>query len=798
MSKWQLTSQDPGNFIIATDQRCGNTNYTNDHIWELNLSGGDPPAIAIQTTFGLRARNYRIFPRFLEGDTAITDPANFTVSPSVNKFYPNFLQTTFSPFEGIDVILEYWVPDSNLITGRLKITNSRLTTRNIQVQWAALLFPISEGKRMAHYENDGTTLLCGQTGNIFPAIYLTDVPDIRGGPFPALSVSMDLTPGSSRELFWAQAADETLDSACEHARSTANKHKTGSWDAVIARLDILNQRLIQVTTGDPDWDSAIALGQNVALGSCLSSSNHLPYPTFVYSRLPQHGYSALGDGTDYDHLWNGQSPLEAYYLSRMLLPASPEIAKGFLSNFISTQTQSGFIDCKPGLAGQRSKIMATPILANLAWEIYESTEDLDYLAKIFPPLLHYIQAWFSDQQDRDGDGLPEWARASQSGFEDHPVFSQHMDRAQGADISKVESPSLCAFLYSEIEHLLKIAEIIKYPVQLSSLNAWKDNLRSALKASWHEKDAIYHNWDRESHFSPEGEYLGTIKGSGTIPMNREFPIPIRLSIRVYKQDEIPQNIQIFIHGNSPTGNYRIERIHGEQIRWHIHRGNVCSEHIFNFIEYIEVTGINDEDHVEVEIMDLSQVDHTLLLPLWAGIPDQKDARRLIQQNIIQTDNFWKPFGILACPHSPKEQDDPGYAVHMIWNTFIGEGLLRYGYHHEAVELLSRLMQAVVQNLKKNNSFYNYYHAETGLGLGERNSLGGLIPIRLFLETLGVGIHSPNKVLISGKNLFPWPVTLRYRGLTVVRDLHRTKITFPGGQIAIVKSTEPRIVTVDQV
>jgi hypothetical protein len=797
MVKWHLTSQDPGNFIIAADQRCNNTCYTNDHIWELSLTGGDPPAIAIQTTFGLRARNYRIFPRFLEGDTAITDPDNFSSAPIVQKFYPNYLQVSFEPFEGIDVILEYSVPDSNGLTGRMRITNSRLSSRKIEIQWAALLSPTTNGKRMAPYDIDSATVLCGQTANIFSAIAMTGVPDIGAGPFPALSVTLELAPGGTRELFWAQSAAETFDLACGQARIAANKSAYDNWDASVARLDILNQGLIQINTGDPDWDAAFALGHKIALGLCLSGTPKLPGPTFVLNRLPHHGYSARGDGSDYDHLWNGQPSLEAYYLGSMLLPASPEIVKGFLNNFIFTQDQRGIIDCKPGLAGQRSGVMATPILANLAWQIYEYTQDLTYLKSIFPALLHYIQAWFTDQQDRDGDGLPEWSRGSQSGFEDHPVFSQYQDWAQGGDISKVESPSLCAFLHSEIEHLLEIAKVTQETNQLSALEAWRDNLHSAVDASWNEKDAIFRNWDRESHFSPAGEHLGKRMGSGTIPLSREFSTPIRLSIRVNAPGDIPRNIHIFIHGTSPSGNYRIERVQGEQIRWHIHRGNICSEQIYNFIESVEVTGIEEDDQIDVEVMDLSLLDHTLLLPLWAGIPDKERARRLIHENIIRPDLFWKTFGIPACPNSSTDPSYPGHAIHMIWNSFIGEGLLKYGYKQESVELVTKLMKVVIRNLKVNNSFYNYYHAESGVGLGERNSLGGLVPIRLFLDTLGVRIISPNKVFLSGKNPFPWPVTLGYRGLVVIRDFHRTKITFPGGQTAIIKSTEPRIVTVEQ-
>jgi hypothetical protein len=107
------------------------------------------------------------------------------------------------------------------------------------------------------------------------------------------------------------------------------------------------------------------------------------------------------------------------------------------------------------------------------------------------------------------------------------------------------------------------------------------------------------------------------------------------------------------------------------------------------------------------------------------------------------------------------------------------------------------MVAVTKNLKTYQSFFNFYHAKTGLGIGEKNTLGGLAPVRLFMETLGVRVISASKVLLSGKNPYPWPVTIRYRGLIINRGPNNTKITFPGGQSAIVKSKETRIVTLEK-
>jgi len=122
---------------------------------------------------------------------------------------------------------------------------------------------------------------------------------------------------------------------------------------------------------------------------------------------------------------------------------------------------------------------ATPLLVNITWRIYTFTEDLTFLNHVFPKLLDYIRVWFSDQQDRDGDGIPEWAHTMQLGYDDHPTFAQWQPWSQGADISKSESPSLCAFLYNEINILIRIARLVGRTEPISALESLVDHLKSA-------------------------------------------------------------------------------------------------------------------------------------------------------------------------------------------------------------------------------------------------------------------------------------------------------------------------------
>jgi hypothetical protein len=66
----------PVTLRIAADALCGPTDYADDQIWEL-VAGGSPPALALTTSYGLRAAGLRIFPSFGMGGPVVSDPAAF-------------------------------------------------------------------------------------------------------------------------------------------------------------------------------------------------------------------------------------------------------------------------------------------------------------------------------------------------------------------------------------------------------------------------------------------------------------------------------------------------------------------------------------------------------------------------------------------------------------------------------------------------------------------------------------------------------------------------------------------------
>jgi hypothetical protein len=240
----------------------------------------------------------------------------------------------------------------------------------------------------------------------------------------------------------------------------------------------------------------------------------------------------------------------------------------------------------------------------------------------------------------------------------------------------------------------------------------------------------------------------------------------------------------------------MEVIASHQFQWHSGGLVATSQNVFTRISRISVRGLEEKDRVIVKTVDTTGEDLTLALPLWAGLPDAQHAQVMIARSLLDAGRFDRPFGLPSIPLPPDpDADTVSMSVHLPWNSLVGEGMLAYGFRSEAARLTAHLMNAAIQNLKQNRSFYQRYHAERGVGIGERNSLHGLAPVGLFMETLGVRILSARRVRLEGRNEFPWPVMIKYKGLTIVRAHDRTVVTFSNGEIVTITDTAPCVVEI---
>jgi len=790
MRDWSLASGDPLYLSLAADARLCTPDYVNDHIWEVELGASDPPAISLYTTFGLRARSMRLFLRFTENGSTVTDPNTFVTKPSLRRFYPNFLALDFVPLENLFATSEFWIPESHAIAGRVLLTNKSNAVRQLKLEVCAMLAPL-DGQSIIPTQQQLVNILAGQTSGITPVVFMTGGPKHGPGPHPSLMLDLELGPGATRQLSFAEAALDTVAASFELARHTAAR----AWEAERVRIEMLDaSQVLDIHTGDTDWDAALAFSQKAAHSLFFNGSDHLPNPSFVNARHPDHGFSRKGDGTDYSPTWSGQSPLETYYIAS-LLHGTPQVTKNLLLNFLYTQSEDGEVDNKPGLAAQRGKLLAAPLLASLAWKYYQATHDEAFLTEVFPKLLRFFWAWFSSAHDRNRDGIPEWDHILQTGFEDNPIFDVWNPWSQGLDISLVHSPSLEAMLYREAQSLAKIANKLGKPEEETALvEAQAEKIKSSVEAGWNERNSFYSYRDRETGLSSTGKTIAKKKGDGDMRPKYESETPVRLLIEIQTKSPAAKRPEVEISEYFAKTKGEVETILGHQFQWRTGGLVATSQKVYTHIERITVRGLEEKDKINVKVIDTTGEDITLALPIWAAVPDIQKVNTLVEHNVMTADRFGKPFGLPSLPLSPDPQaESVSMGVHLPWNQLIGEGLLAYGFRAEATALTAHLMSAVIQNLKQNRAFYQRYHAEKGAGIGERNSLYGFAPVGLFMQALGVTILSATRVRLEGRNLFSWPVTIKYKGLVIVRGADQTVVTFANGESAMIKDEQACIV-----
>jgi hypothetical protein len=794
MRDWKLSQHDPLALRLAADVRFGPTDYADDQIWELLLAGGDPSTLSLRTTYGLRARDMRIFPSFREGDTIVTDPDQFTSPPLVHRFSVNHIHISFSPLGGIGVRADYWCPDSHSVAGQFLITNESTAARTIRLRLNALLSPSPDGTLMSLAHLGPVHVLKGQTGNLHPIVMLEGGLPADQSMWPCAMRQLELAPGETQTVRWAHCARPLAEDSLTRCKEVLN---TG-WPISFKKIKTLAADVPEIETGDPEWDAAFAFAYKVGLQSYVGPTSALPYPSFIFARNPNRGYSVRGDGSDHMWLWDGQVATEAYVNLPQIVQAAPELAKGIIRNYIAVQEVNGFIDWKPGLAGQRNRALCIPLLVTTVWLIYEYTEDRDFLAEVYEPLKRFIDVWFTDRYDRDQDGLPEWSHTIQTAFDDCPTFVRWQRWGQAADITLSEAPDLASYLYRELKSLIKIAHTLNRDEDTHPFAARTDMLRIAVDAMWCGETNSYHYVDIETHQSPPGYELGHSTGDAIFAADKKFEQAARVIVKVTGPKEAePARVTVTIHGKSRRNRARTETLPHRRMSWYFGIGSVTSDKLYSEIEKVEVSGVPPEWEVNVSTVDFTRQDQTLLLPLWAGLAKGERAEALVRKTITDPARYWRNYGIPNCSaldpvYTPDNRNGSG-GTWMMWNTMIGEGLADNGYTAEAAELTRRIMDAMLFTLKTEKAFREAYNCDKLEGLGERDYLWGIAPIHLFLRTVGIRIISPHKVWLRGRNPFPWPVTLRWKGVSVCKDDKGTVIKFPSGKEVVVKDEVERVV-----
>ncbi|MDD5368664.1 MAG: hypothetical protein PHQ40_06260 [Anaerolineaceae bacterium] len=780
MNPTNTGTNSPISILLAADARLSTTRYIDDQVWELHLGGGEPPALAIQTTYGLRVRSMRIYPNFIQGGAAVCDPVDFTQRPELAWVYPNACAVRFSPFPDIDVFAEYWVPESWLLVGRLHISNSGEIRQKIILEQTGQLVLMDEGEPMAPFQSQVTSMLAGKTRGLNPVLFLTGGPEPGNGSQPSLAIETDLAPGETRQLTWALASLPSQSESFEEVRKATAR----PWEAELTRIEMINTHdRILVNTGSIEMDRVFQQSQDAAFRLLMSPTTALPAASFVVARLPDQGWSQSGDGMDYGPLWSGQTAFQSLAISRIYLPGAAALVEGFVRNQLTGQDLSGQTDWKVGLAGQRGWLHAQPILATLAWRASLEGENPNLLRETYPALQRYLAAWFSREHDRDADGYPEWDHPYQAALEDIPLFDRWHPSGQGAEISAVESPALGACLFREFRSMMQIARCLGRENDIPSLDAQAGKIRDAVQSTWDATTSSYRYRDRDTHTGSPGEciYQGAVHG--VILLDRELATSQRLIFRVETAPASGQSIHVRVFGRNQEGPIE-ESLLPRSWQWSQEVGWASSQAVFSAIDRVEVTGLFMEE-MSISTPPLDGQDLSLFFPLWAGIPTPEQAGLMVARLMK---HYAQPYGLTCLP------DDPQSHVLIPWNCLVLEGLLEYQYRQEAVDLFSALVKSAAISLDKSGAFFRQHMGGSGQPSGEHDHLGGLIPLDLLLKIRGIDLRTPWKMIITGNGPAPWPFVVKYRGLKVIQNPDQTDITFPNGQTTTVTGSGSFLVT----
>ncbi len=763
MRKWALKNGDPLTLVLAADARMSDTDYADDQIWELKLGQGEAMALSWQTTYGARARDMRLFVTMQIDRREVAFARDYHQVPRVQRIAPNLIEVTAQPEPKLPLQALFFALDSHTLLGRLTLSNPSTQTRQIRLSLAGILSPL-DGSPLRVEKRQNVHVLHGESRNLHPFVFMTGGVLPAEGPHSGLQLDFELGPGASRTLTWTHVALPDEEEAFRQARRAAAQ----PLDALAARADLLNASdTVTIETGDPDWDAMLALSQTAAL-SKLFSGGKLPNLTCLASRRPDQGYASLNNGRDHHPDWQGQTVWDVWYLMQAL-PGAPHLWRQIFMNFLAVRASNGWVDARPGPAGQRLGVLATPLLAQMAWRIYRHAPDDEFLQGVYPLVRDFFWAWFAPDQDRDRNGIPEWTHSLQSGYEDNPLFAAAED-GQAIAIDTVQSPVLAAFLYGEAQALQAMAQHLQEKHDLPLLQAQQKQLIDTLEACWVGDAHLYAYCDRDTHLSLPAQKISDRQAQKRFSLSRKFDQPLRL--------------QVTIRGQRRGADVE-EVLPPEAFIWQGTQAVATTQQVFDAIGEFTCQHVTRQDRIVIHSVDLTQRDLTLFAPLCMGVSTLQQTRRMLDMRLLDAWHFLRPYGLTMQPASAQ--------VSPPWNALLANGLLSYGLREQAAQILVRLGQAAIRSLQSEQAFYAHYDAHSGQGLDSRHALRGVFPVDLFLRVLGVEFLSPMRVRLSGQNPFAWPITVRYRTLTIERGLDESRVRWLDGEPVIIPGGQTRII-----
>lgn len=773
--RWQLDGTAPYCLTLAADARLSTTDYADDQIWETVPGRGESPALALQTRLGGRAGLVSLVPMWLHDGRPIYQAQAYAKPPYLTGFAPGYLrfQATLTPQLALQA--EYWAMESHAIGIRFTLANAHDEPTDVGLDVIAFVgMDNKEQKLQALPISDAAKALgLGMIGDLQPVVVL-DGGTVEGGGSLKLHRQMTIAPRKKIEIRLVFAGLPKATSSL----ALAQKWMQVDWTESFKKIEEAERAIPFIETGDADTDITLAFAYRELVQAFHKPTASLPFPSVVATRQPAHGHNPADRG------WTGQTAPLAYLTGLAAASLAPDMAQGLIRNYLAVQQPDGWIDSSPGLAGQKQGTLCMPILARLAWGIFQYTEDSQFLKDVFPGLLKFFNRWLQPDTDKDGDGLPEWQSEQQTGYPFVPTFATWQAWGGAADIRLVESPDLIAYLLSEAKSLKEIAYFLRDATAEAALSGNILQLQTALSSLWDSNLGRYAYRDRDTHQSMRRvDIITDARGADELLPAEKLDPPNRVTIRVAGGVNLLPKMTVKLDGFDADGQPISETTTGDTFVWAGGRGVYTSQYVYSQLDRVTFEGLSRVYRVDVYTVDTTRLDVNALLPLWAVDIPPEQAQSLLAL-LTNPDHFWRANGISM--NSAKDPAfDPSNAsgsggVWLFWLTLLGEALIESGQIENAAELVQRILTSQVAVLKEQKYFSEFYHSDQVKGLGQDGHITGIVPLHLFMRVLGVRIISSHKLWIGGKFYGENPVTIQQHGIVVRRSAKDTHITFPSG------------------
>lgn len=785
---------------IAADARLSRTDYADDQVWEFVVGTQDSPALTLQTHYGGRVGLASLVPMWLLEGRVIYQAQAYARPPAITAFAPGYVRAEANLTPVLALTAEHWTMESHAVGVRYTLTNTGKQEIALRLD---LFGQVALGGRplklaVVTLTDKRAALSLGHIGSadggvegthvLRPAVMLEQggAQFVAGTPgnktSPKIGQNVTVPPGASVTLRWVHAGLNDL----RDSLALVDTWLERDWGDYFRQIELAAQAIPSIETGQPDWDAIVTLSYHHLVQSILKPGISLPYASFVATRQPGHGYSPTGDGSDHERSWSGQSPQLAYPVAQAMASIDAHIAQGIILNYLAVQTDDGFIDARPGMAGQRSGVAAMPMLAQLAWNVYSITNDQTFLSEVTPKLVRFFAYWVN----RGGEQLPSWDEERQTGYLYFPTFGTGSHWAQNADIRAVIGPDMAAYLHGEASALRVMAHALGDAEAEAQMSDHVSRLQAQLAGLWESDQKRFVYRDRETGaFTRPITLLHEARADEEHFIAQKLPTPARLIVWVTGGTNKTPRMSLTLNGVDPEGKPITETVSPPEFGWYRGYGAYTTRQIYSQLDRVHVTGLSRVYKLDVHTLDTSRTDINMLLPLRTDLGAVE--RGALTELATNEAAFYRPNGISMVPPTdeafdPSNQNGSG-GVWPFWSALVAEGLWTSGQPEIAVDIVKRMLTALAGAYATDGQFHEFYHSDMARGLGEGGHLGGIAPLYLLNRVLGVVIPSSTRVWVEGRFAWGTPVTVRQHGVAVTRLDTGTTIAFPSGHVVEVSA-----------